>query len=173
MAMKKYSGAGVISDSDYKAVRWVGKTKGGKAVQITLTEAINLGNTEWEFADKDDTVSEVVFTACYKQEDLDAGKITEPWTIEYDDGITKAEQEIMLGAGKFYIGDVAIALTRGGGKFSREVEYREIEADGDPGPVKGRIVIDKVRATLSMNTLQILTRLSGLYTAIQEETVTP
>jgi hypothetical protein len=167
MAMKKLAGTGLITDADYKQIKWVGKTKGGKAVQIILLNAINLGNTEWAFADKDDTVSEAVFTACYLQADLDAGTLTEPWTVEYDDSVTKAEEEIMLGAGKFYIGETAIALTRGGGKFSREVEYREIGADGDPGPVKGRVVIDKVRATLTMNTLQILTRLADLYTGMQ------
>ncbi|MBH1941635.1 hypothetical protein I5677_12100 [Mobilitalea sibirica] len=168
MALRKFTGTGRITDADYKLVKWVGKTKAGKAIQITIKEAINLGSTEWAFADKDDTVAEAVFTACYTQADLDAGKTDEPWEVEYDDTVVKAEEEIVLGAGKFYIGDTPIALTRGGGKFSREPEYREIEADGDRGPVKGRITIDGVRATLTMNTLQILTRLADLYTGLQE-----
>lgn len=63
---------------------------------------------------------------------------------------------IILGDGVFKIGTTAIALTRGGGSFSIEREYREIEADGDFGPVKGRIRKTKSVAKLTMNTLEIL-----------------
>lgn len=67
-----------------------------------------------------------------------------------------APNDIVLGAGVFSIGGTAIALTRGGGKFSIEREYRQIEADGDFGPVKGRIVKTKSVAKLSMNALELL-----------------
>lgn len=63
---------------------------------------------------------------------------------------------IILGDGVFKIGTTAIALTRGGGSFSIEREYREIEADGDFGPVKGRIRKTKSVAKLTMNALEIL-----------------
>lgn len=64
--------------------------------------------------------------------------------------------DIILGAGVFSIGGTAVALTRGGGKFSVEREYRQIEADGDFGPVKGRIVKTKSVAKLSFKALEML-----------------
>lgn len=63
---------------------------------------------------------------------------------------------ILLGHGIFSIGAKPIALTRGGGKFSVEREYREIEADGYPGAIKGNIVIDKSQAKLEINQLTII-----------------
>lgn len=63
---------------------------------------------------------------------------------------------IILGEGVFSIGGVDIALTRGGGKFTVEREYRQIEADGDMGPVKGRIRKTKSVAKLSLKALEIL-----------------
>lgn len=65
-------------------------------------------------------------------------------------------KEIILGEGVFSIGNVDVGLTRGGGQFNVEREYREIEADGDYGPVKGRIRKIRSRATLTMNALEIL-----------------
>lgn len=74
--------------------------------------------------------------------------------------------EIILGDGVFYIGTTAIALTRGGGAFSVEREYRPIEADGDYGPVKGRIRKIKSVATLKLNALTLLEdNLPSLYPA--------
>lgn len=75
-----------------------------------------------------------------------------------------------MGAGVFYVDNTAVALTRGGGSFNVEREYREVNADGDRGPVEGRIVMDASRATLTMNTLQIMTRLADLYPAMQSTT---
>ena len=65
-------------------------------------------------------------------------------------------QTIILGQGVFYINEVAIGLTRGGGSFSIEKEVRQIEADGDRGPVKGRNVIDKATPKLSVSALEII-----------------
>lgn len=67
-----------------------------------------------------------------------------------------ATHEIFLGEGVFYIGETPIGLTRGGGQFTVEREIRQIEADGDKGPVKGRNVIDKSTPKLVMNALQII-----------------
>jgi hypothetical protein len=69
--------------------------------------------------------------------------------------------DIILGDGIFSVGAsstaaVAIALTRGGGNFSVEREYRQIEADGDYGPVKGRIRIIKETAKLNLKGLEIV-----------------
>ena len=47
--------------------------------------------------------------------------------------------DIILGDGVFAIGATDVGLTRGGGTLTIEREYRTIEADGDYGPVKGRI----------------------------------
>lgn len=164
--MAKYQGTGTISSADYKAVKWIGKDKGGKAVTVELERAINLGNIDWTFAEKNDTVAEIVFTAVYKNTDTIATDTREPWTVEVE-GTERGAAEIMLGVGVFYIGETPIALTRGGGKFTVEREFREINADGDRGPVEGRIVMDGSRAMLTMNTLQILTRLTDLYTAVE------
>lgn len=163
--MSKITGTGAITSADFKAVKWVGKTKDGKAVTVKLTDAINLGNIEWAFAEKDDVVAQVVFTACYDNTDSTATSTAEPWEVETS-GQTAGAGEIMLGAGIFYVGDTAIALTRGGGSFNVEREMREINADGDRGPVKDRIVMEGSRATLTMNTLQILTRMADLYAGV-------
>lgn len=61
--------------------------------------------------------------------------------------------EILLGYGVWSVGGVPVGRTRGGGNFTVEREYRDIEADGDYGPVKDRTVIDREVATLSMNEL--------------------
>lgn len=172
MASKKYRGTGAIASTDYKDVKWVGKTKGGKALTISFEKAINLGNIDWTFAGKNDVVAEVVMTAVYGNTDNMAEDTTEPWTIETDDEMAAGADEIITGAGLFYIGQTPIALTRGGCKFTVEREYREINADGDRGPVEGRITIDSSKATLTMNTLQMLTRLSDIYSGIEEVTIT-
>lgn len=164
--MAKYKGTGVIGASDYKAVKWVGKTKGGNAVTIEMANAINLGNLDWTFAEKDDVVASVTFTGVYTNTNAASSSTDEPWTVEISGTATAGASEIMLGAGVFYVGTTAVALTRGGGSFNVEREFREITADGDRGPVKDRIVMEGSRATLTMNTLQILTRMTDLYAGI-------
>jgi hypothetical protein len=72
-----------------------------------------------------------------------------------------APNDIILGDGVFSIGQttsamVDVALTRGGGAFSVEREYRNIEADGDYGPVKGRQRVTKSVAKLNMKALEIV-----------------
>ncbi len=64
--------------------------------------------------------------------------------------------KIILGHGTFYIGTIAIAVTRGGGQFTVERTFRDIAADGDKGSVKGRVVLDESRAKLKMNLLEIV-----------------
>lgn len=164
--MAKYRGTGTITTADYKALKWRGKSKDGKAVVITLENAINLGDIDWTFAEKNDTVAQVVFTATYSNTDETASTTTEPWEVEID-GQASGAGEIMLGAGIFSIDDNDIALTRGGGSFKVAREFREINADGDRGPVKGRINMEGSRATLTLNTLQILTRLADLYVGVE------
>ena len=165
--MAKYKGTGTIASADYKTVKYVGKTKDGKAVTIEMTDAINMGNVDWTFAEKDDTVAEIIFTGVYSNTDAMSTSTDEPFTIEIEDTPAAGAGEIMVGVGLFYIGSTAVALTRGGGKFTVEREFREINADGDRGPVKDRIELVGSRATLTMNTLQILTRITDLYPAIQ------
>jgi hypothetical protein len=72
-----------------------------------------------------------------------------------------AASDIILGDGVFAIGPstsqtVDIALTRGGGTFAVEREYRNIEADGDYGPVKDRIRLIRSIAKLNLKTLELL-----------------
>ena len=67
-----------------------------------------------------------------------------------------AATDIILGDGVFSIDGTAVALTRGGGKFMVEREYRAIEADGDYGPVKDRQRLVKSVAKLNLKSLEIL-----------------
>lgn len=161
-------GTGVIASTDYRAIKWEGKTKGGNTVQITMSKAINLGNIDWTFAEKSDTVAQVVFTAVYSNTDAASSSTEEPWTITIDSNQASGAAEIMLGAGVFYIDNVAVGLTRGGGQFTVTREYRRINADGDRGAVEGRIVMDASEATLTMNVLELLTRVDDLYPAMSD-----
>ena len=80
--------------------------------------------------------------------------------------------DIILGDGVFSIGATDVGLTRGGGTLTVEREYRTIEADGDYGPVKGRIRKIKSVAKLSMNALEILTtNIPKMYPATEVTTV--
>lgn len=81
--------------------------------------------------------------------------------------------EIVLGYGVFSIGSVDIGLTRGGGQFTVTREYKEILADGDYGPVKGRIRKDKSVATLTIRALEIeASNLPAMYPATSLDTTT-
>lgn len=76
--------------------------------------------------------------------------------------------DIILGDGVFQINGTTVGLTRGGGQFTVEREYRVIDADGDYGPVKGRV--RKIRSTpkLTMNALELTTaRLVDMYPALK------
>lgn len=77
-------------------------------------------------------------------------------------------QEILLGQGAFFIGDVPVGLTRGGGQFVVEKEIRNIEADGDRGAIKDRIVQDKATPKLTINTLEVISEnIEKLYAGIK------
>lgn len=171
MADIKYTGSGSVSAADYKYVKWVGKTKGGQAVIIELPKAFCKSNPDWKFAEKDDTVPEIEFEGVYEDAKLEAGNRTEPWTITFADGVTAGNGEIVLGVGKVYVGAAegsatSVGLTRGGGSFVVEREYREINADEDPGAVEGRIVQEAGRPKLKLYALQWLTKISTLYSGI-------
>lgn len=164
--MTKYRGTGAVTSEDFKTVKWVGKDKGGKAVTITIDNAINMGNIDWAFADKDDTVAALEFTGAYNNTDTASTDTEEPWTLEVE-GEKSGASEIILGAGLFYIGENAIALSRGGGKFLVEREYREIGADGDRGPVVDRVSMERSVPKLSMNALTFITKVADLYPGIK------
>lgn len=160
------SGTGTITSTDYKSVKWVGKTKGGNAITINMPKAINLGNIDWTMAEKDDVVAAITFTAVYTNTDAASSSNAEPWSIDIDSAQVSGAAEIMLGVGVFYIDDNPIALTRGGGQFTVTREFRRINADGDRGAVEGRIVMEGSEATLTMNVLTILTNITDLYPAL-------
>jgi len=74
----------------------------------------------------------------------------------------------ILGHGVFAIGGTDIAVTRGGGQFIVERTNKEIIADGDFGPVKGRIRKDGARAMLTIRTLEIIgANLAKMYPAVE------
>ena len=68
-----------IAEGDYVTVKWVGKTKDGKAVSILIENAINMSNLEWTLEDKSEVVPALEFTATYDEEDRD----TAPWNVEF------------------------------------------------------------------------------------------
>lgn len=170
MATKTISGNGTIASTDFKTVTWTGKTKGGQPIVITMNDAINLGNIDWTFAEKDDVVGSITFTSTYDNTDEASSSNAEPWSVSINSDQPSGAAEIVLGAGVFAIGGTDVALTRGGGKFTVTREYRRINADGDRGAVKGRIVMEGSEATLTMNVLTMLTNIANLYPAL---TVTP
>jgi hypothetical protein len=83
-------------------------------------------------------------------------------------------EKILLGHGIITVGSVPLGLTRGGGSFAVEREYREIEADGDRGPVEGRIVIDREVAKLTVNALELFasSEIQKYYPALAVDTAT-
>ena len=166
-----YTGSGRVLESDFRYVKWVGRTKGGKAVQIELEKAFCRSNPDWAFEEKNDTTAEIEFEAAYTDENLAKDDRTEPWKITLD-GVEAGNSEILLGVGKFYIGADAesaeyVGLTRGGGSFVVEREFREINADGDPGLVEGRVEKEAARPKLKLTALQWLTKVSTLYSCMQ------
>ena len=163
-------GTGIVSSADFKNVTWTGKTKGGKSVVITLNNAIMMDNIDLTMVEKDDAVAALTFTAAYSNTNYmasTAGDFEAPWSIAYSGAAADAAADtILLGAGVVAIGGTDVALTRGGSQFVVEREFREINADGDRGPVKDRVVIDASRATLTVNALTFLTHMADVYAGI-------
>lgn len=81
MANTTITGSGVVSALDYKYVKWVGRTKGGDAVQIVLPRAICRSNPDWKFEEKTEAVAEIEFEGVYSDEDLAKDDRTEPWEL--------------------------------------------------------------------------------------------
>lgn len=164
-------GTGIVSNTDFKNVVWSGKTLGGKACTITLKNAINKSNIDLTMAEKDDTVASLTFTAAYENKDAmvkTSSDYEEPWEISYAGAVADdASDQVLLGAGIVTIGGVEVALTRGGSQFTVEREFRNINADGDRGTVKGRVVMDGAEATLTLNALTFLVNMSDVFSAIQ------
>jgi hypothetical protein len=76
---------------------------------------------------------------------------------------------ILFGRGAFFVNDVCIGLTRDGGSFKVEYNNRLITADGDRGPVKGRIVREEAKASIAISHLEVLTSLKDLHPGIDEK----
>jgi hypothetical protein len=169
-----YTGAGRVTAADFRYVKWVGRTKGGKPVQIELEKAFCRSNPDWKFEEKNDTVAAVEFEGAYDDAKLATDDRTEPWKLTVD-GAEAGNGEIVLGVGKFYIGTTKedaeyVGLTRGGGSFIVEREFREINADEDPGLVADRIEKEMARPKLTLNALQWLTKVSKLYSCVTAAT---
>lgn len=176
MAATTYTGAGNVTAADVRYVKWEGMTKSGKPVTIELDAAFCRSNPEWIFEEKNDVTPEVEFEGMYFDEALAQGIREEPWRMTLSDGITPGNGEILLGVGRFYIGATKedakpVGLTRGGGSFIVEREYREINADDDPGLVMDRVVKTTGRPKLKLTALQWLTKVSDLYACIVPITV--
>lgn len=83
-------------------------------------------------------------------------------------------QDILLGHGIFSINELPVGLTRGGGKFITEREVRELPADGDRGPVKGRILIDTEIPKITVRSLELFnpTDMKRFYPALSYDEIT-
>lgn len=176
MAATIYTGAGNVSASDTRYVKWEGVTKAGLPIIIEMEKAFCRSNPDWTFEEKNDTVPEIEFEGMYTDEQLAAGNREEPWTLTLPDGLTAGNGEILLGVGRFSVGKTktdakSVGLTRGGGSFMVEREYREINADDDPGLVEDRIEKTTGRPKLKLSALQWLTKVSDLYACVQTKTV--
>jgi hypothetical protein len=68
-----------ISVSDYVEVTWIGQTKDGREVIITLRNAINMDNVDLSMVDKEEIVASVTYTGTYDELD----RLSEPWSVEY------------------------------------------------------------------------------------------
>lgn len=68
-----------IVAGDYNDVTWTGKTKDGKAVVLTVQDALNMGNLEWTLEDKNEVVPSIEFTATYDE----ATRDTPPWKVDF------------------------------------------------------------------------------------------
>lgn len=81
---------------------------------------------------------------------------------------TETAQKILLGTGVFKINDVPFGLTKGGGKFTVERKFKDIEADGDYGTVKGRTDFESEIPKLTVNGLETFNaeEISKYYPAI-------
>lgn len=167
-------GTGIVTTNDFRNVTWTGKTKSGKSVVITINNAINMGNIDWSMAEKDDVVPQIELTGTYGNTNYmvsSASDYEEPWSISYAGSASDpAADQIILGAGVFAIGGTNVALTRGGGQFTVEREFRNINADGDRGPVKDRVVMDASTCKLTLNALTFLTSMPTVYAAISTTT---
>lgn len=90
-----------------------------------------------------------------------------------------AAKDIMLGEGTFSVGAslgamTEIAVVRGGGRFTLEREQRIVQADGDYGPVKGRIRTVGEIAKLTVNALELLpAHMPKFYPGMDLETSDP
>ncbi len=173
--MAIYTGAGQVQESDVRYVKWVGKTKSGKEVSIELEKAICRSNPDWSFEEKNDTTASLEFEGLYSDDKLAADDLTEPWNLTSPDGLTAGVGEIILRTGAFFIGTSAadakrVGLTRGGGSFVVERNYRDINADDDPGSVEGRIDKTEGRPKLKFTALQWLSKVSELYSCIKTVT---
>ena len=75
------TGTNEIVTGDYTTVIWTGKTDTGDSVVITMTNAINLENIQWDMVDKDEIVAEVTYTGTYDE----AARQTPRWSIDFVD----------------------------------------------------------------------------------------
>lgn len=167
-----YTGAAQVEATDVRYVKWVGKLKGGKTVQVELEKAFCRSNPDWTFEEKNETTAEAEFEGLYDDEKLAADDRTEPWKLTLPDGLQAGNEEMILGVGKFYLGTTKedaqlVGLTRGGGSFVVEREFRDIAADDDPGAVAGRISKDSGRPKLKLVALQWLTKVDKLYNCVK------
>lgn len=81
-------------------------------------------------------------------------------------------ENIVLGKGVFEVDDVIVGLTRDGGNFTVEYNHRVINADGDRGTVKGRVIREEATPKIEINHLELLTSFEKLHPGVKVDTTT-
>ncbi len=79
---------------------------------------------------------------------------------------------IVFGRGVFKVDGTPLGLTRDGGTFSVEYNNRAINADGDRGTVKGRVVREEATAKIEINHLELLTSFEKLHSGLKVDSTT-
>ena len=102
----KVTGTLAIADGDYNDVVWTGATKDGKAVQITVENAVNMGNLEWGLEDKSEAVPSIEFTAAY----LETARSTPPWDVQLAKGDAYSVTLTITSDGSTAVEDASVTL---------------------------------------------------------------
>lgn len=79
---------------------------------------------------------------------------------------------ILFGRCVLLVDETLIGLTRDGASFKVEYNNRLITADGDRGPVKGRIEREEAKASIVVNHLELLTKIEDLHSGVKRDETT-
>ncbi len=74
-----------IYNEDYHDVSFIGETKAGKEISITIHNAINLENIEFDLKEKSEVIDKCTYISSFDLDD-ESDDMIEPWEITYIEG---------------------------------------------------------------------------------------